>query len=274
MNGKEHRLRAEAWLIEAADVGEEIRQVCRPDLCRPEIRLDAAIMLLGGKTLTAIEALRHLLPVGIDDQLGVIGRSQVETAIELLYLQTETVRPQRKACGPDIVLTPRIKGELFTSHYPIHAHRLFGRLAAEADPELRRSQGVRRDLRLAEHAPFWHCGGATSPLKELEAALGIDAEGLVLLKVSYQHLSAFTHPHPHLNKYLNTSSGPRSGADPDEVIHDSVVVEQSLCGVLQALRYWSQYFDGASVDGLAKKYNELGMASMDSAGSRITSEQP
>ncbi len=161
---------------------------------QPEHRNGELVASLIG--LDALLAMVALADHGVDDQIGILGRSLTERAIDLQYLRTPTTR---KVGHRQVFLRTIDKEELFLSALVVTEERIRGEAFSVPASELERAKDLRQQLGITGACIYWHCAsGLGKIVEELHAVLTdpVDREALKDLHHMFKLFSLHTHTVP------------------------------------------------------------------------------
>jgi Family of unknown function (DUF5677) len=161
------------------------------------------ILLLAEKARRILRAVEALSDRGLDDQIGTLARSALETAIDVEYLSADTTRRIKRR---DVLLDVAYKAELFMTHHVVLGVRLFPDSVA---PKIMEAAGQLRTKRgLPASHPYWHCSTTKLICEELKQRADRVPPGNVGQSYDiFSFLSTFVHSHPHDAMYLVESDG-------------------------------------------------------------------
>jgi hypothetical protein len=252
----EARGRILAVLDEAIGEGDELflrsnRPVENPQEFPLVERITVA---LGSRVLNCLYAVRLLAPHGLDDQIAIICRSVVESAVDVAYLNETTFRTRGSR---RVELTPSIKANLFATFKPLFIHS--ANLEEEdlgADAALPKHRidelppgywegvvnGRREALRLREKlglgsSPYWAGVGNREMIAELRAAPGQNDDRLREIRRTFRDSSFYAHTSPNDQPYVV----PETRALRVQFWDDGIVAESTMCG-LEVFRRWAMVF--------------------------------
>lgn len=182
-------------------------------------------MLLGARALNGLFAVSYLAEWNVDDQIAILGRSLAESAIDVDYLNEDTVR---KANGAEFTLSTDVKAMLFASFKPLTVFKMTCE-AEDLEPddplpaELAKMfpeghwDGVRlgRDEALKyrkEHGiegnTYWAGISNQAMVNELMSVTPEQRQGrLKQLRRIFRDFSFFSHTNPNDVPYVNRATG-------------------------------------------------------------------
>lgn len=220
-------------------------------------------MMLGTRARNALIAIRELLGRGVDDQIGVLGRSLAETAIDLENLHTDTVRHMKHR---EVPLTHDVKATLYGSFRVLQEERHSGAVAPIRQADLAAAKSFRKKHGITNHLT-WHGTTVAKAYGEIYASYSASEEPsrqrVNYLYRAFQVLSMYTHPSPLDPAYIvpSRNKGAHRYLLRKRKFTSCGILGVSLAGGLDVLLRWSVWVDRETetkLNGLIQQLYELG----------------